>query len=79
MRNITDNYYQTHLTMSKGVEIFLIIIIILLFCFLSTFLMSVIDNHCYKKIRHIGDNRQKEKVYVIILKIETKKYNNMDK
>ena len=80
MINITDNYYQTHLTMSKGVEVFLIIIIILLFCCLSTFLMSVIDNHCYKKLRYIGDNRQKRKGLCYYLKkSKRKKYNNMDK
>ena len=42
--------------------------------------MSLIDNHCYKKIRYIGDNRQKRKGLCYYLKkSKRKKYNNMDK
>ena len=69
MENYTDNYYHYNyvkqFTLSKEVEIVLMIIIILFLCCLSTFVMACIDEKCNKYGRR---NVNKRKVLCYHLK-----------
>ena len=80
MENYTDNYYHYNyvkkFTLSKGVEIFLMIIIILFFCFLSTFVMACIDEKCNRYGRR-NVNKRKGLCYYF-KKCKKRKYQKND-